>query len=99
EPSLALWEAVRTGASWRQRTFDRLHDRFLQNKYDPPDKGRLLERALIESRLRMSSSRLANLPRALAAPPWRQQTVLTPAPTKLSKLSGPPPRQQSPRPF
>src|SRR5262249_37929936 len=33
---LALWEAVRTGASGRQRTFDRLHDRFLQNKYDPP---------------------------------------------------------------
>jgi 3-hydroxyisobutyrate dehydrogenase len=33
---LALWEAVRTGASGRQRTFDRLHDRFLQNNYDPP---------------------------------------------------------------
>ncbi|HEU0060809.1 MAG TPA: NAD(P)-dependent oxidoreductase [Hyphomicrobiaceae bacterium] len=33
---LALWEAVRTGASGRQRTFDRLHDRFLANKYDPP---------------------------------------------------------------
>src|SRR5262249_47895535 len=33
---LALWEAVRTGASGRQRTFDRLHDRFLQSKYDPP---------------------------------------------------------------
>jgi len=33
---LALWEAVRTGASGRQRTFDRLHDRFLPNKYDPP---------------------------------------------------------------
>jgi 3-hydroxyisobutyrate dehydrogenase len=33
---LALWEAVRSGASGRQRTFDRLHDRFLQNTYDPP---------------------------------------------------------------
>ena len=33
---LALWEAVRTGASGRQRTFDRLQDRFLSNKYDPP---------------------------------------------------------------
>ena len=33
---LALWEAVRTGASGRQRTFDRLQDRFLPNKYDPP---------------------------------------------------------------
>jgi len=28
--------AVRTGASGRQRTFDRLYDRFLPNKYDPP---------------------------------------------------------------
>ena len=27
---------MRSGASGRQRTFDRLHDRFLQNKYDPP---------------------------------------------------------------
>src|SRR5262245_24084109 len=33
---LALWEAVRTGASGRQRTFDRLFDRFPPNKYDPP---------------------------------------------------------------
>jgi 3-hydroxyisobutyrate dehydrogenase len=33
---VALWEAVRTGASGRQRTFDRLHDRFLVNKFDPP---------------------------------------------------------------
>jgi 3-hydroxyisobutyrate dehydrogenase-like beta-hydroxyacid dehydrogenase len=32
---LVLWEAVRTGASGRQRTFDRLSDRFLLNKYDP----------------------------------------------------------------
>jgi hypothetical protein len=27
---LALWEALRTGASGRQRTFDRLYDRFLR---------------------------------------------------------------------
>ena len=33
---LALWEAVRSGASGRQRTFDRLGDRFLPGKYDPP---------------------------------------------------------------
>jgi 3-hydroxyisobutyrate dehydrogenase len=33
---LALWEAVRSGASGRQRTFDRLYDRFLPSKYDPP---------------------------------------------------------------
>jgi len=33
---LALWEAVRTGAGGRGRTFDRLIDQFLQNKYEPP---------------------------------------------------------------
>lgn len=33
---LALWEAVRTGAGGRSRTFDRLADQFLQNKYEPP---------------------------------------------------------------
>jgi 3-hydroxyisobutyrate dehydrogenase len=33
---LALWEAVRTGAGGRSRTFDRLVDQFLQNKYEPP---------------------------------------------------------------
>ncbi len=35
EPA-ALWEAVRTGAGGRARTFDRLADQFLQNKYEPP---------------------------------------------------------------
>ena len=33
---LALWEAVRSGAGGRSRTFDRLGDRFLINSYDPP---------------------------------------------------------------
>ena len=33
---LALWEAVRSGAGGRSRTFDRLGDRFLVNSYDPP---------------------------------------------------------------
>jgi 3-hydroxyisobutyrate dehydrogenase len=33
---LALWEAVRTGAGGRSRTFDRLIDQFLVNKYEPP---------------------------------------------------------------
>ena len=32
----ALWEAVRTGALGRQRTFDRMGDQYLQNSYDPP---------------------------------------------------------------
>ena len=33
---LALWEAVRTGAAGRRRTFDALIDQFLPGKYDPP---------------------------------------------------------------
>ena len=33
---LALWEAVREGASGRRRTFDGLIDQFLPGKYDPP---------------------------------------------------------------
>ena len=33
---LALWEAVRTGAGGRSRTFDRLVDQFLPGKYEPP---------------------------------------------------------------
>ena len=32
---LALWQAVRYGASGRQRTFDRLAEGFLNGKYDP----------------------------------------------------------------
>jgi 3-hydroxyisobutyrate dehydrogenase len=34
---LELWEAVRYGATGRQRTFDRLADGFLRGKYDPPN--------------------------------------------------------------
>jgi 3-hydroxyisobutyrate dehydrogenase len=33
---LALWEAVRTGAVGRRRTFDGLIDQFLPGTYDPP---------------------------------------------------------------
>lgn len=33
---LALWEAIRGGAQGRSRTFDRLIDQFLVNKYEPP---------------------------------------------------------------
>jgi len=33
---LALWEAVRTGAVGRRRTFDALIDQFLPGTYDPP---------------------------------------------------------------
>jgi len=33
---VSLWEAIRAGASGRARTFDRLADEFLQNRFDPP---------------------------------------------------------------
>ena len=33
---LSLWEAVRSGAGGRRRTFDGLVDQFLINKYEPP---------------------------------------------------------------
>jgi 3-hydroxyisobutyrate dehydrogenase len=33
---LALWQALRQGATGRARTFDRLADQFLPGKYDPP---------------------------------------------------------------
>lgn len=33
---LELWEAVRQGALGRKRTFDRVADQFLVDKYDPP---------------------------------------------------------------
>jgi 3-hydroxyisobutyrate dehydrogenase len=33
---LALWEAVRQGATGRRRAFDRLSDKFLPGIYDPP---------------------------------------------------------------
>jgi 3-hydroxyisobutyrate dehydrogenase len=34
---IELWQAVRYGATGRQRTFDRLADGFLRGKYDPPN--------------------------------------------------------------
>jgi 3-hydroxyisobutyrate dehydrogenase len=34
---IELWEAVRSGATGRQRTFDRLADGFLLGAYDPPN--------------------------------------------------------------
>ncbi|MDN3563285.1 NAD(P)-dependent oxidoreductase [Paeniroseomonas aquatica] len=33
---LELWAAIRRGALGRKRTFDRIQDQYLQNKYDPP---------------------------------------------------------------
>lgn len=33
---LELWKAIRQGALGRRRTFDRIPDQFLINKYDPP---------------------------------------------------------------
>jgi 3-hydroxyisobutyrate dehydrogenase-like beta-hydroxyacid dehydrogenase len=61
---LALWEAVRTGATGRQRTFDRLHDRFLPNRYDPPSFA--LKLAHKDMRLATELARELGVPMRLA---------------------------------
>src|SRR5215813_10012212 len=69
---LALWEAVRTGASGRQRTFDRLHDRFLQNKYDPPSFA--LQLAHKDMRLATELGRELGVPMRLASLAFAEMT-------------------------
>jgi 3-hydroxyisobutyrate dehydrogenase-like beta-hydroxyacid dehydrogenase len=61
---LALWEAVRSGAQGRSRTFDRLDDRFLVNKYDPPSFA--LKLAHKDMRLATELGRELNVPMRLA---------------------------------
>ena len=61
---LALWEAVRSGAQGRSRTFDRMHDRFLVNKYDPPSFA--LKLAHKDMRLATELGRELNVPMRLA---------------------------------
>ncbi len=69
---LALWEAVRTGASGRQRTFDRLHDRFLPNKYDPPSFA--LKLAHKDMRLATELGRELGVPMRLANMAFAEMT-------------------------
>ena len=69
---LALWEAVRTGASGRQRTFDRLHDRFLQNKFDPPSFA--LKLGHKDMRLATELGRELGVPMRLANMPFAEMT-------------------------
>jgi 3-hydroxyisobutyrate dehydrogenase len=69
---LALWEAVRTGASGRQRTFDRLHDRFLPNTYDPPSFA--LKLAHKDMRLATELGRELGVPMRLANMAFAEMT-------------------------
>jgi 3-hydroxyisobutyrate dehydrogenase len=69
---LALWEAVRTGATGRQRTFDRLHDRFLQNRYDPPSFA--LKLAHKDMRLATELARELGVPMRLANLAYAEMT-------------------------
>jgi 3-hydroxyisobutyrate dehydrogenase len=69
---LALWEAVRSGAIGRQRTFDRLHDRFLPNKYDPPSFA--LKLAHKDMRLATELGRELGVPMRLANMAYAEMT-------------------------
>ena len=69
---LALWEAVRTGASGRQRTFDRLYDRFLPNTYDPPSFA--LKLAHKDMRLATELGRELGVPMRLANLAYAEMT-------------------------
>src|SRR6516162_3971281 len=69
---LALWEAVRSGATGRQRTFDRLHDRFLANAYDPPSFA--LKLAHKDMRLATELGREVGVPMRLANMAFAEMT-------------------------
>ena len=69
---LALWEAVRSGAQGRSRTFDRLHDRFLVNKYDPPSFA--LKLAHKDMRLATELGRELGVPMRLANLAYAEMT-------------------------
>jgi len=69
---LALWEAVRSGATGRQRTFDRLHDRFLANSYDPPSFA--LKLAHKDMRLATELGREVGVPMRLANMAFAEMT-------------------------
>ena len=82
---LALWEAIRQGATGRQRTFDRLGGQFLQGRYEPPDFAlRLLHK---DVSLALQLGREVSVP----VTPFQIQTVLVkyPAPSQryLSGIS------------
>ncbi len=69
---LALWEAVRSGAGGRSRTFDRLGDRFLGNKYDPPSFA--LKLAHKDMRLATELGRELGVPMRLANLAYAEMT-------------------------
>ncbi|HUK07409.1 MAG TPA: NAD(P)-dependent oxidoreductase [Stellaceae bacterium] len=60
---LPLWEAIRQGASGRQRTFDRLGERFMLGRFDPPKfQLRLLQKDVL---LALQLARDASVPMRL----------------------------------
>ena len=63
-PPLALWHAIRQGATGRKRTFDMLADQFLVNKYEPPNFA--LELALKDMTLALELAREVNVPMQMA---------------------------------
>ena len=63
-PPLALWHAIRQGATGRKRTFDMLADQFLVNKYEPPNFA--LELALKDMTLAMELAKEVDVPMHMA---------------------------------
>ncbi len=61
---LALWHAIRQGATGRKRTFDMLADQFLVNKYEPPNFA--LELAFKDMTLALELAREVNVPMKMA---------------------------------
>lgn len=69
---LALWHAIRQGASGRSRTFDRIGDQFLQNRYSPP--AFALKLAYKDMTLALELAREIGVPMKLAEDAYADMT-------------------------